>query len=235
MPLYGRQCRPYSPSVPPLVASNLPSKNRLKYALVHLHWVPAHCGLPGNETADRLAKEASSLPQDDVHVDVRTITRAVGRSASKAWRRSWNDSLFRRIMEDRMPLPSPVQESRDDAVNVHQLRQATGAAHPAIYIASDETVRTPAGSAACPGARRHSAWCAARAQTRRSTCSWSAPAWPACASAFSATSGPRRRSCGTAGPWRPWPAATSGTESRWLRSAQADPRRINNNNNSHNS
>ena len=87
---------------------------------VHLQWVPAHCGLPGNETADRLAKEASSLPQDDVHVDVRTITRAVGRSASKAWRRSWNDSLFRRIMEDRMP--SPVQESRDDAVNVHQLR-----------------------------------------------------------------------------------------------------------------
>ena len=72
---------------------------------VHLQWVPAHCGLPGNETADWLAKEASSLPQDDVHVDVRTITRAVGRSASKAWRRSWNDSLFRRIMEDRMPSP----------------------------------------------------------------------------------------------------------------------------------
>ena len=72
---------------------------------VHLQWVPAHCGPPGNETADRLAKEASSLPQDDVHVDVRTITRAVGRSASKAWRRSWNDSLFRRIIEDRMPNP----------------------------------------------------------------------------------------------------------------------------------
>ena len=54
-----------------------------------------HTGLPGNETADRLAKQASSLPQDDVHLDVRTITRAVGRSASKAWHRSWNDSLFR--------------------------------------------------------------------------------------------------------------------------------------------
>ena len=165
-------------------------------------WVPAHCGLPGNETADRLAKEASSLPQDDVHVDVRTITRAVGRSASKAWRRSWNDSLFRRIMEDRMP--SPVQESRDDAVNVHQLRAGHwGRASSYLHRIG----RNP--SHACrqcsvPGARRHSAWCAARARTRRSTCSWSAPAWLACASAFSATLDPGRRSCGTAGPWRPW-------------------------------
>ena len=66
-----------------------------------------------------------------------------------------------------------------------------------------------------------------------STCCWSAPAWPAGASAFSATLDPGRRSCGTAGPWRPWPAATSGTESRWLRSAPADPRRTNNNNRSY--
>ena len=86
---------------------------------VHLQWVPTHCGLPGNETVDRLAREASSLPQDNVPVDVRTINRAVSRSASP-WRRSWNDSLFRRIMGDRMP--RPVLETRNDAVNVHQLR-----------------------------------------------------------------------------------------------------------------
>ena len=94
--------------------------------------ISAHCGLhgnyevgtyPGNETVDRLAKEASSLPQDDVSVDVRTITRAVGRSASKAWRRSWNDSLFRRIMGD--TVPRPVLVPRNDAFNVHQL----GAGH----------------------------------------------------------------------------------------------------------
>ena len=38
---------------------------------IYLQWVPAHCGLPGNEKADTLAKEASSMPQDAVPVDVR--------------------------------------------------------------------------------------------------------------------------------------------------------------------
>ena len=54
-------------------------------------------------------------------MDVRTITKAVSRSASKAWRRSWPDGLFRRIMGSHA-LKLVVLASRDDAVNVHQLR-----------------------------------------------------------------------------------------------------------------
>ena len=63
-----------------------------------LQWVPAHCGLPENERADELTKEASSLPQEEVPVDVRSRTKAVSRTASLAWRRSWPDFLFKRIM-----------------------------------------------------------------------------------------------------------------------------------------
>ncbi|XP_043216170.1 uncharacterized protein LOC122378769 [Amphibalanus amphitrite] len=88
---------------------------------VFMQWIQAHCGIPGNERADVLAKEASSLSQDAVPTDVRSMVKAVGRSATKAWRRSWPDSFFKTIMGDRMPMPV-LLESRDEAVNVHQLR-----------------------------------------------------------------------------------------------------------------
>ena len=33
---------------------------------ITLQWIPSHCGVPGNETADRLAKQGSSMQQPDV-------------------------------------------------------------------------------------------------------------------------------------------------------------------------
>ena len=53
-------------------------------------------------------------------MDVRSLTKAVGRAASKALRDSWPDSLFRRI-SDRFSKPVLINE-REDAVSVHHLR-----------------------------------------------------------------------------------------------------------------
>ena len=49
------------------------------YHIVTLQWVPSHCDLFGNETADRLAKEGSKLPQEDKSTsynEVKTIVKA---------------------------------------------------------------------------------------------------------------------------------------------------------------
>ena len=88
---------------------------------VYMQWVPAHCGLPGNERADTLAKEASALPQDDAPVDAATITKAVRRSATAAWKDGWPEGWFKSIWGSH--LPGPVEEAdRLAAVDVHQLR-----------------------------------------------------------------------------------------------------------------
>ena len=55
--------------------------------------MPSHCGLRGNERADSIAKEASSLDQTTATVDVRTAHRAAARLARtrtiQAWPAGW--------------------------------------------------------------------------------------------------------------------------------------------------
>ena len=84
-------------------------------------WVPSHCELMGNERADEIAKEASALPQDNAPTDVRTVQRAVARTARDQWTQSWPHDWYRELMGAR--LPPPVTElERMAAVDVHQLR-----------------------------------------------------------------------------------------------------------------
>ena len=56
---------------------------------IHLQWIPSHCGIPGNERADAIAREASDLQQADTAVDVRTVHRAAARLARVRTIEAW--------------------------------------------------------------------------------------------------------------------------------------------------
>ena len=53
---------------------------------ITIQWIPSHCGIEGNEKADRLADEATKLPQENVGVDFQTVKALVKRRNKKKWR-----------------------------------------------------------------------------------------------------------------------------------------------------
>ena len=54
----------------------------------------------------------------EMGIDLQTITKTVGKAARKKWRSGKPDSLFKSIMQDRVPAPVPGDD-REAAVNVH--------------------------------------------------------------------------------------------------------------------
>ena len=73
--------------------------------LVHLQWVPSHCGIDGDERADAIVKEASSLYQSDAAADVRTVHRAAARLARARTVQAWSAVWYRQLMGSRLPRP----------------------------------------------------------------------------------------------------------------------------------
>ena len=52
---------------------------------VVLQWIPAHCGIPGNEKADSLARAGSDLPQPQVNLSYQEAKTLLKHQARSKW------------------------------------------------------------------------------------------------------------------------------------------------------
>ena len=86
-------------------------------------WVPAHCGIPGNERRDDLAREAASLPQK-VPADARSMTGVTWPAPPPGPGAGYGRALSSNGSGGgggRMPRPVPGKD-REAVVDTHQLR-----------------------------------------------------------------------------------------------------------------
>ena len=58
--------------------------------VIQLQWIPAHCGLTGNEEADRLAKEGSGKPQSQFKLSYREAKALVKNRFHSLWKERTN-------------------------------------------------------------------------------------------------------------------------------------------------
>ena len=87
---------------------------------VELQWIPSHCDIEGNETADTWAKTGSDLAQDAVPLELDTVVNAAALNTKKAQspiHSDWYASTFQ---------GEPKYEARSlprkDSITLHQLR-----------------------------------------------------------------------------------------------------------------
>ena len=93
---------------------------------ITIQWIPRHKDIEGNEAADKAAKEATTLSQEDAALDFTTMKAAIKRHFKKIW----SEAVLARVgiySEAKICRP-PAQlrnVNRKDETTIHQLRTGT--------------------------------------------------------------------------------------------------------------
>lgn len=120
-----------------------------------LEWVPAHVGIPGNEHADSLAKQALDLPREtSTHLSPQELHRLFHNYYYSQWQSSWSASSSRLLaIKPQLGMAPYLASARRDQVRVSRLRLgATRLTHGHHFTGSPPVLCQPC---SLPWTREH--------------------------------------------------------------------------------